>query len=66
MKLDDAIPKTAEDAMKLTRLEPADRAKRAKLYLGTPEADAGIDQLRNLLKTLFVAWVRDVEILIDT
>lgn len=66
VKLDDAIPKTAEDATKLTRLEPADRAKRAKLYLGTPEADAGIDQLRNLLKTLFVAWVRDVEILIDT
>lgn len=66
IKLDDAIPKTAEEASKLTRFEPADRAKRAKLYLGTAVADAGIDDLRSLLKTLFVAWVRDVEILIDT
>lgn len=66
IKLDDAIPKTAEEASKLTRLEPADRAKRAKLYLGSGVPDAGIDDLRSLLKTLFVAWVRDVEILIDT
>lgn len=66
IKLDDAIPKTAEEASKLTRLEPADRAKRAKLYLGSGVPEPGIDDLRSLLKTLFVAWVRDVEILIDT
>lgn len=66
VKIDDAIPMTAEDAMKLARLEPLDRAKRAKLFLGQPGADPGVEDVRNFLKALFVSWVRDVEVLIDS
>ncbi len=66
IKLDDAVPATADDAMKLARLEPADRAKRAKLYLGSGEPEAGVEDWRSLLKAVFVGWVRDVEVLVDS
>lgn len=66
VKIDDAVPATADDALKLARLEPLDRAKRAKLFLGQPGADPGVEDVRNFLKALFVSWVRDVEVLIDS
>ena len=66
VKVDEAIPQTADDALKLARLEPLDRAKRAKLFLGQPETDVGVEEVRGFLKALFVGWVRDVEVLIDS
>lgn len=64
--LDGAVPKTADDALKLTRLEPAERAKRAKLNHGQSAADVGVDEARNLFKTLFVAWVRNADVRVDS
>ena len=66
IKLDETMPATADDALKLARLEPADRVKRAKLAIGHSGTDAGIEDWRNLLKALFVGWVRDVEVLVDS
>ncbi|QEL17006.1 hypothetical protein [Limnoglobus roseus] len=66
IKLEETVPTTADDALKLARLEPVDRAKRAKLFLGQSDSDAGIEDWRNFLKALFVGWVRDVEVLIDS
>lgn len=65
VKLDDAVPRTLEEAARITRLEPADRAKRAKLALGPVESDEGILDVQLFLKVLFVAWVRDVDVLVD-
>ena len=63
VKLDDVVPRTAEDALKLVRLAPAERPKRAKLALAS--AEAGAEPARALLKSLFVAWVRDVGLVVD-
>lgn len=65
VKLDDQIPKTLDDMGRVTRLEPADRAKRAKLALGPPESNDGILQVQLFLKILFVGWVRDVDVFVD-
>jgi hypothetical protein len=65
VKFDATIPTTADEALKLARLDPADRAKRAKLFLGQVETDAGIEEVRGFLKALFVGWVRDADVLID-
>lgn len=65
IKFDGEIPTTADAALKLAQLDPADRAKRAKLFLGQVESDAGIEEVRGFLKALFVGWVRDVDVLID-
>lgn len=65
IKLDEAVPKTLDEMAKVTRLEPPDRAKRAKLSLGTPETDEGILDVQLFLKVLFVSWVRDVDVLVD-
>lgn len=65
IKFDDAIPQTADEALKLARLDPADRAKRAKLFLGQADSDVGVEEVRGFLKALFVGWVRDVDVLID-
>jgi hypothetical protein len=66
VKADDAVPLTAADALKLTRMEPAERAKRARLNIGISGVDPGVDEVRNLLKTLFAGWVRDVPVLVDS
>jgi len=65
VKVDDAVPRAADDGLKLTRLEPADRPKRAKLTLGPSPTDPGVEQARDLLKALFVGWARDTEMLVD-
>ena len=65
VKIDDALPRTPDDGLKLTRLEPADRPKRAKLALGSATGDPGVEQVRDLLKALFVAWARDTDMLVD-
>jgi hypothetical protein len=65
VKLDDATPRTLDEMAKVTRLESLDRAKRAKLALGPVETDFGILDVQLFLKVLFVAWVRDVDVLVD-
>ncbi len=65
VKVDDVVPKTLDEMAKATRLDPLDRAKRAKLALGAPESDYGILDVQLFLKVLFVAWVRDVDVLVD-
>jgi hypothetical protein len=65
VKLDDAVPRSADDGLKLTRMEPAERPKRAKLTLGPSPADPGVIPVRDLLKALFVGWARDVELLVS-
>jgi hypothetical protein len=65
VKVDDAVPRSLEELAKVTRLEPADRAKRAKLSLGAPESNEGILDVQLFLKVLFVGWVRDVDVLVD-
>jgi hypothetical protein len=65
VKVDDAVPQSPDDGLKLTRLEPADRPKRAKLALGPAATDPGVEQFRDLLKALFVGWARDVDLLVN-
>jgi hypothetical protein len=64
VKVDDAVPKTADDALKLSRMEAAERPKRAKLTLGPTPTDPGVEPVRDLLKALFVGWARDADLLI--
>jgi hypothetical protein len=65
VKIDERIPVSAEDAFTLTRLEPVDRARRAKLAFGVHDPDPMAEAARTLLKILFVAWVRDVPVVVD-
>jgi hypothetical protein len=65
VKVDEAVPTTLDEMAKATRLEPLDRAKRAKLALGAPESNEGILDVQLFLKVLFVGWVRDVDVLVD-
>ncbi len=64
VKHGDAIATTAADAYTLTRLEPTDRPRHAKLTLGPPDTDAATEQLRNVLKLLFLAWARNIEVVV--
>jgi hypothetical protein len=64
VKLDDAVPKSADDALKLSRMEAGERPKRAKLTLGPTPTDPGVEPVRDLLKALFVGWARDVDLLV--
>ena len=66
VKIDDAVPRTPDEGLKLTRLEPAERPKRVKLALGPASADPGVEQVRDLLKALFVGWARDVDVWVQT
>ncbi len=66
LKLDDAVPVTLEQMAAVARLEPNDRAKRVKLALGSPESNEGILDVQLFLKVLFVGWVRNVDVLIDS
>lgn len=65
VKVDDAVPQSPDEGLKLTRLEPAERPKRVKLSLGPASPDPGVETLRDLLKSLFVGWARDVDVLVN-
>ncbi|MBL8866127.1 MAG: hypothetical protein JNK93_11260 [Planctomycetia bacterium] len=65
VKVDDVVPKSLDEMAKVTRLEPTDRAKRARLALGPVESDEGVLDVQLFLKVLFVVWVRDVDVFVD-
>lgn len=65
IKLDDAVPQSLDEMAKVTRLDPLERAKRAKLSLGPVESNEGILDVQLFLKVLFVGWCRDVDVLMD-
>ena len=65
IKLDEIVPRTLDEMAKVTRLDPLDRAKRAKLALGPVESNGGILDVQLFLKVLFVGWCRDVDVLVD-
>lgn len=62
IKVKDALPVSMDDYLSLARLEGIERARNAKLSLGTASTIPGELQARDLLKTLFVAWARDVNV----
>jgi len=64
--LDGKSPSTVDDVLMLTRLDAAERPKRTKCRLGPQATDPDAEPFRGFLKVLYVAWSRDLEVMIDS